>query len=118
MAELPISPHASEPVNLAEPTTVTTVLEDGVALCLSGGGYRAMVFHLGPVIRLNEIGLLQKLKRISSVSGISISSDCRPHSTRADKAPDMDRRSCSIFPTATAHTISIVRRWKRYLRLE
>src|SRR5213083_2024169 len=46
--------------------------QDGIALCLSGGGYRAMLFHLGALIRLNEIGLLQKCSRISSVSGGSI----------------------------------------------
>jgi NTE family protein len=44
----------------------------GIALCLSGGGYRAMVFHLGALLRLNEAGLIQKLDRISSVSGGSI----------------------------------------------
>jgi NTE family protein len=47
--------------------------EDGIALCLSGGGYRAMVFHLGALWRLNELGFLPKLARISSVSGGSIS---------------------------------------------
>src|SRR3954451_6586817 len=46
----------------------------GAALCLSGGGYRAMVFHLGALWRLNEAGLLKDLKRISSVSGGSITS--------------------------------------------
>lgn len=46
----------------------------GMALCLSGGGYRAMVFHLGSLWRLNEAGLLKKLSRISSVSGGSITS--------------------------------------------
>jgi NTE family protein len=44
----------------------------GIALCLSGGGYRAMVFHLGVLWRLNELGYLAKLDRISSVSGGSI----------------------------------------------
>ncbi|MDB5325493.1 MAG: patatin, partial [Phycisphaerales bacterium] len=44
----------------------------GIALCLSGGGYRAMVFHLGVLWRLNEAGALSKLARISSVSGGSI----------------------------------------------
>ncbi len=47
-------------------------LEEGTALCLSGGGYRAMLFHLGSLWRLNEVGLLEKLDRISSVSGGSI----------------------------------------------
>jgi NTE family protein len=44
----------------------------GVALCLSGGGYRAMLFHVGVLWRLNEAGMLQQLDRISSVSGGSI----------------------------------------------
>ena len=30
---------------------------DGVALCLSGGGYRAMLFHVGVVWRLHDAGL-------------------------------------------------------------
>jgi NTE family protein len=45
---------------------------DGIALCLSGGGYRAMLFHLGSLWRLNEAGFLKKLDRVSSVSGGSI----------------------------------------------
>jgi NTE family protein len=47
-------------------------LDPGMALCLSGGGYRAMLFHLGTLWRLNELGILSQLKRISSVSGGSI----------------------------------------------
>ena len=47
-------------------------LEDGAALCLSGGGYRAMLFHVGTLWRLNQLGYLKMLKRISSVSGGSI----------------------------------------------
>jgi len=46
--------------------------QEGIALCLSGGGYRAMLFHLGALWRLNEFGYLKKLTRISSVSGGSI----------------------------------------------
>jgi NTE family protein len=45
---------------------------DGIALCLSGGGYRAMLFHLGALWRLNEWGYLPAVDRISSVSGGSI----------------------------------------------
>ena len=47
-------------------------LEDTIGLCLSGGGYRAMLFHAGALWRLNEFALLPKLARISSVSGGSI----------------------------------------------
>jgi len=46
--------------------------QDGIALCLSGGGYRAMIFHIGVLWRLYETGILQKVDRISSVSGGSI----------------------------------------------
>jgi NTE family protein len=49
-----------------------STLKDGIALCLSGGGYRAMLFHLGSLWRLNEAGLLPRLSRVSSVSGGSI----------------------------------------------
>jgi NTE family protein len=47
-------------------------LEDLLALCLSGGGYRAMLFHLGTLWYLNDAGYLPKLDRLSSVSGGSI----------------------------------------------
>jgi NTE family protein len=46
--------------------------EQQIALCLSGGGYRAMLFHLGALWRLNELGYLPRLDRVSSVSGGSI----------------------------------------------
>jgi NTE family protein len=45
---------------------------DALALCLSGGGYRAMLFHLGALWRLNELGVLPTLGRVSGVSGGSI----------------------------------------------
>jgi NTE family protein len=43
-----------------------------ISLCLSGGGYRAASYHLGALQRLNELGILAEVKRISSVSGGSI----------------------------------------------
>lgn len=43
-----------------------------LGLGLSGGGYRATLFNLGALIRLNEFGLIRKIKRITSVSGGSI----------------------------------------------
>lgn len=46
--------------------------EPGLALCLSGGGYRAMLFHVGVLWRLNDAGVLVELDRVSSVSGGSI----------------------------------------------
>jgi NTE family protein len=44
----------------------------GLALCLSGGGYRAALFHLGALRRLNELGILSAVDTITSVSGGSI----------------------------------------------
>jgi NTE family protein len=62
----------NSPVEHLDTKSPKKEIEDGIALCLSGGGYRAMVFHLGALWRLNELGILKKLKRISSVSGGSI----------------------------------------------
>jgi len=69
---IPIDPRAHVPVDLADTGSAHKFPEEGVALCLSGGGYRAMLFHLGALWRLNQLGYLKKLKRISSVSGGSI----------------------------------------------
>ncbi|MGH3016043.1 MAG: patatin-like phospholipase family protein, partial [Gaiellaceae bacterium] len=44
----------------------------GVALCMSGGGYRAALFHLGALRRLNELGLLSRIDTFTAVSGGSI----------------------------------------------
>jgi NTE family protein len=46
--------------------------EAGIGIAASGGGFRAMLFHAGALMRLNELGLLPQAKRISSVSGGSI----------------------------------------------
>ena len=42
------------------------------ALTLSGGGFRAALFHLGALRRLNELGILSTIDTITSVSGGSI----------------------------------------------
>ncbi|MDP4146322.1 MAG: patatin-like phospholipase family protein [Bacillota bacterium] len=41
-------------------------------LCLSGGGFRAALFHLGVIRRLIYLDIFKKVKRINSVSGGSI----------------------------------------------
>src|SRR5712691_1812890 len=60
------------PVTFIPPDDAGRGPQPGIALCLSGGGYRAMIFHVGALWRLNEAGLLPRLDRISSVSGGSI----------------------------------------------
>jgi NTE family protein len=44
----------------------------GIGLSLSGGGFRATLFHLGALRRMNELGVLKQVATISSVSGGSI----------------------------------------------
>ncbi len=63
--------HTGEPVRYI-PGDAGREVGPGTALCLSGGGYRAMLFHVGVLWRLNEAALLPQLDRISSVSGGSI----------------------------------------------
>jgi NTE family protein len=48
------------------------ILRAGIGLAMSGGGFRATLFHIGALIRLNELGSLAKLDRISAVSGGAI----------------------------------------------
>ena len=48
-------------------------------LSLSGGGYRAMLFHVGTLHRLNDERLLGKLNIVSSVSGGSITAALLAH---------------------------------------
>jgi NTE family protein len=48
------------------------VQRHGIGLCLSGGGFRATLFHLGALRRLNELGVLARVRTFSSVSGGSI----------------------------------------------
>jgi NTE family protein len=71
-------PLPTSPGSLADKSAAFTwdgnALEPGVALALSGGGFRAMLFHGGALLRLNELGILSTVARISSVSGGSIAS--------------------------------------------
>ena len=60
---------------------------EGIALCLSGGGFRAALFHLGALRRLNELGALSQVTAITSVSGGSIVSAHLANVIRAWPAP-------------------------------
>jgi NTE family protein len=62
---------------------------DGTALCMSGGGYRAALFHLGALRRLNELGMLSKIDTFTSVSGGSImAAQLATWLTRAEREPE------------------------------
>jgi len=56
-----------------------TIGNKSIGIALSGNGFRAALFGLGSLWRLNEIGLLGKLDHISSVSGGSILSGVLAH---------------------------------------
>ena len=68
----PTSANSTMPVRSIGSDHGAEIPKDGIGLCLSGGGYRAMLFHTGTLWRLNELGILRKLNRVSSVSGGSI----------------------------------------------
>ena len=60
---------------------------EGTALCLSGGGYRAALFHLGALRRLNELGILAQVDTLTSVSGGAIfAAQLATHLTRQPDA--------------------------------
>ena len=75
-------PEELQPVSSDAPGGESPAL--GIGLCLSGGGYRAMLFHLGVIWRLAELGYLSSqhrtgkhgpigsLQRVSAVSGGAI----------------------------------------------
>src|SRR5689334_2238190 len=76
-----LDPHVKPPREEAKPNSPVRWIpadedrgrpESGIGLCLSGGGYRAMLFHVGALWRLNQLGYLKRLTRVSSVSGGSI----------------------------------------------
>lgn len=66
--------EAASAEDAASPPDGTSEYRSGRALCLSGGGYRAAIFHLGALLRLHQLGKLRQFDLISSVSGGSIAS--------------------------------------------
>lgn len=59
-----------------ESAPLSSTRTGGLCLTLSGGGFRATLFHLGALRRLNELGLISSAASISSVSGGSIMAAC------------------------------------------
>jgi NTE family protein len=68
----PESASPSDIARRAAPKAPASRRDPKLVVCLSGGGYRAMLYHLGALRRLNEFGLLGVVDRFSSVSGGSI----------------------------------------------
>jgi len=92
----------------------------GVALCLSGGGFRAALFHLGALRRLNELGILSTVDTISSVSGGSImaaylSERIRPWPPAHVPLPEWEEHVAAPFRAFTAKNLRTGPLLKRYL---
>ena len=66
-----------------------------VGIALSGGGFRAIAFHLGCLRALHDLNLLCRLRVISSVSGGSIISAMYAYSS--DSFGDFDRRVVKLL---------------------
>jgi NTE family protein len=101
----------SSPVRVL-PTDPITGPQSGIALCLSGGGYRAMLFHLGALWRLNELSYLPKLSRVSSVSGGSITAGVLGHRWSElgfanDVATNFQSEVVATIRSMATHTIDV-----------
>ena len=59
--------------------TATPRARTGTGLCLSGGGYRAALLHLGALRRLDELGVLAQVRTVSGVSGGSLAAAMLAH---------------------------------------
>jgi len=91
---------------------------EGMALCLSGGGFRAALFHLGALRRLDELGILARLDAVSSVSGGSIVSAHLADRLRlwpAGPLPDFETRVAAPFRAFTARNLRTAPILKRLL---
>jgi NTE family protein len=77
-----VSPVSPRSVSLLPTTSQLTheakqfyqdfALNQGIGLCLSGSGYKAMLYHAGALIRLNETGFLTRIDCLASVSTSSV----------------------------------------------
>ena len=101
--------EALAPVNELEAKSTAT-LRPGMALALSGGGYRAMLFHTGVLWRLRDERRVATLERISSVSGGSIVSalarpqvDARHGTGRGGRRLRARDREADTRPRARQH---------------
>lgn len=71
-----------------------------IGLALSGGGFRAAIFHLGVIRRLEELDIMSRVRVVSAVSGGSIISAyylCEmERRLRLEKPEDRDRAKTRI----------------------
>lgn len=88
-------------------------------MCLSGGGYRAALFHLGALRRLNELGALGRIDTISGVSGGSILAAFLAQNLQpwpSGRVDDFERRIVGRFRDFTTQNIRTLWVLRRLLR--
>jgi predicted acylesterase/phospholipase RssA len=61
---------------------------EGIALCFSGGGYRAAAFHLGVLSYLHRVKLLEGVEILSTVSGGTLAGLSYAHALKKKKSFD------------------------------
>ena len=61
---------------------------EGIALCFSGGGYRAAAFHLGVMSYLHRVKLLERVEILSTVSGGTLAGLSYAHALKKKKSFD------------------------------
>lgn len=86
---------AFQPEGDVSPAAITGRFEK-IALSLSGGGVRAVGFHLGTMGMLDRLGLLERVEIISTVSGAA-----RPDwATRSRSGSVAHSRTSSMISTS------------------
>ncbi|MCY4399336.1 MAG: ThiF family adenylyltransferase [Gemmatimonadetes bacterium] len=87
--------HIQEDVSETISVEPAAVSPRDVGLALSGGGSRAIAFHLGCFRALHDLGLLARLQVISSVSGGSVISAMYAYSS--ESFSDFDERVVELL---------------------
>lgn len=115
-----VASPASRSYAVAEYLPAPEPTRTGIALCLSGGGYRAALFHLGALRRLHELGILAQLDQVTAVSGGSITAGVlaralvNAHAARRPGIVDFDAEVAQplrAFTRTNIRTPAILRRW-------
>ena len=91
----PLRYHITRDASETIPVEPTPVRTRDIGLALSGGGSRAVAFHLGCFRALHDLGLLGRLQVISSVSGGSVISAMYAYSI--ESFSDFDDRVVNLL---------------------
>ncbi len=88
-------PSATEPESLHGSDAKSSLRQTEIGLTLSGGGARAIAFHLGCLRALNKRGILDQVGIISAVSGGAVLAAMYVYSD--DDFSSFDERVCALL---------------------